>query len=106
VRLVFDVARALSAPVELAAYYLVCEALTNVAKYARASCASVFLTVVDGVLAVSVDDDGAGGAHPAAGSGLRGLAERVAVLGGELSIDSPLGGGTSLRAEIPLCAGL
>jgi signal transduction histidine kinase len=105
VRLVFDVARALPAPVELAAYYLVCEALTNVAKYARASCASVFLTVADGTLVVSVDDDGAGGAD-LAGSGLRGLMERLAVLGGSLSVDSPAGTGTSLRAEIPLCVGL
>jgi signal transduction histidine kinase len=104
VRLVFDVERALPAPVELAVYYLVCEALTNVAKYAAASCASVFATVVDGALVVSVADDGVGGV--AEGTGLRGLSERLAVLGGELSIDSPVGVGTTLRAQIPLCVGL
>jgi signal transduction histidine kinase len=106
VRLVFDVPRALPAPVEIAAYYLVCEALTNVAKYARASGADVFVSVVDGVLAVSVVDDGAGGADPGAGSGLRGLSERLAVLGGSLRVDSPAGAGTTLCAEIPLCVGL
>jgi signal transduction histidine kinase len=104
VRLEFEVERGLPAPVELAVYYLVCEALTNVAKYASASCASVFVTVVDGAMVISVIDDGVGGVSE--GTGLRGLSERLAVLGGELSIDSPAGVGTTLRAEIPLCVGL
>jgi signal transduction histidine kinase len=104
VRLVFDVARTLPSPVELAVYYLVCEALTNVAKYASASCASVFVTVVDGALVISIADDGVGGVSEDAG--LNGLRERLAVLGGELAVDSPLGVGTTLRAEIPLCVGL
>jgi signal transduction histidine kinase len=106
VRLVFDVPRGLPAPVELAAYYLVCEALTNVAKYARAECAEVFVTVADGVLAISVADDGIGGAEVCTGSGLSGLVERLAVLGGTLRVDSPLGCGTTLRSQIPLCVGL
>jgi signal transduction histidine kinase len=106
VRLVFDVARAVPAPVEVAAYYLVCEALTNVAKYAHAACASVLVEVADGALVISVADDGVGGASMAAGSGLRGLGERLAVLGGTLAIESPVGEGTALRARIPLCVGL
>jgi signal transduction histidine kinase len=106
VRLVFDVCRALPTPAEVAAYYFVCEALTNVAKYARASGADVLLSVSDGVLVVSVVDDGVGGADVDSGSGLRGLRERLHVLGGSLDVDSPVGGGTSLRASIPLCVGL
>jgi signal transduction histidine kinase len=106
VRLVFDVSRALPGPVEIAAYYFVCEALTNVAKYAHASGASVLVGVVDGVLVVSVEDEGVGGASLDAGSGLRGLSERLHVLGGRLSVDSPVGLGTVLRASIPLCIGL
>jgi signal transduction histidine kinase len=101
VRLVFDLDRTLPSPVELTAYYFVCEALTNVAKYARADSASVFVTVIDGALVISVADDGIGGAAlgPA-------LSERLAVLGGSLAVDSPVGVGTTLRAEIPLCVGL
>jgi signal transduction histidine kinase len=101
VRLVFDVTRTLPSPVEVCAYYFVCEALTNVAKYADAAAASVFVTVIDGALVISVADDGVGGAvlGPA-------LSERVAVLGGSLAVDSPAGVGTTLRAEIPLCVGL
>jgi signal transduction histidine kinase len=101
VRLVFDVGRALPSPVEVAAYYFVCEALTNVAKYARAQSASVFVTVIDGALVISVADDGIGGAVLGPG-----LSERLAVLGGILAVDSPAGVGTTLRAEIPLCVGL
>jgi signal transduction histidine kinase len=101
VRLLFDVERALPEPVEVASYYFVCEALTNVAKYARADSASVFATVIDGALVISVADDGVGGASPGPG-----LSERVAVLGGTLSVDSPAGMGTTVRAEIPLCVGL
>jgi signal transduction histidine kinase len=103
VRLVFDVDRGVPAPVEVGVYYLVCEALTNVAKYAHASCATVHVAVEDGTLAVEIADDGIGGADLRAGSGLRGLAERLHLLGGTLELDSPPGEGTTLRAAIPLC---
>ena len=92
----------LVADVEAAAYYVVAESLTNVAKYARATSARVCVQPQDGVLVVTVSDDGVGGADPVSGSGLRGLVDRVAVLDGTLSIESPSGGGTSIRAEIPL----
>jgi PAS domain S-box-containing protein len=88
-------------PVEAGAYYLIAEALTNVAKYANASTVSVAVTASDGRLAVEVSDDGIGGADPAAGSGLRGLADRVEALGGTLTVTSPAGAGTTLRADIP-----
>ena len=88
--------------VEAAAYYVVAESLTNVAKYARASTASVSVQPENGVLVVTVSDDGVGGADPFKGSGLRGLADRVSVLDGTLSIESPKKQGTSIRAEIPL----
>ena len=88
-------------PVEAAAYYLIAEALTNVAKYARASTVRVQVVARDGNLEVEVADDGAGGADPAAGSGLRGLADRVEALGGTLEIVSPADAGTTLRASIP-----
>ena len=91
----------LPAPVEAAAYYLVAEALTNVAKYAEATTARVRVLAGDASVTVEVTDDGRGGADPAGGSGLRGLADRVEALGGTLEIDSPLGEGTSLRATIP-----
>ena len=92
----------LVADVEAAAYYVVAESLTNVAKYARATSARVCVQRQDGVLLVTVSDDGIGGVDPVNGSGLRGLVDRVAVLDGTLSIESPSGGGTSIRAEIPL----
>jgi len=88
-------------PVELAAYFLVSEGLTNVAKYARASAASVAVRRANGELVVEVSDDGVGGADASAGSGLRGLADRVDALGGRLAVDSPVGDGTRMRAEIP-----
>ena len=89
--------------VEAAAYYVVSEALTNVAKYAGASFVRVSIERADGGAAarIVVSDDGAGGADPAGGSGLRGLADRVEALDGRLTIDSPLGAGTTLRADIP-----
>ncbi len=87
---------------EAAAYYVVAETLTNVAKYARASSARVEVARLNGALQVTVSDDGVGGADPAVGSGLRGLVDRVAVLDGTLEIESPPGGGTSIRAKIPL----
>jgi signal transduction histidine kinase len=90
-------------PVEAAAYYVVAEALTNVAKYASASSVSVRVGSRNGRAVVEVSDDGVGGADPARGSGLRGLADRVEALGGMLAVESPAGEGTRLRAEIP-CA--
>jgi signal transduction histidine kinase len=87
--------------VETAAYFVVAEALTNVAKYAAASQASVWLGREDGRMVVEVRDDGVGGADPASGSGLRGLADRVAALDGRLVVESPPGQGTLVRAEIP-----
>jgi PAS domain S-box-containing protein len=88
-------------PVEAAAYYLIAEALTNVTKYARASTVRIRVAAGDEGLVVEVSDDGVGGADPAGGSGLRGLADRVEALGGSLEVASPAGAGTSLRAEIP-----
>jgi signal transduction histidine kinase len=87
--------------VEAGAYYLVAEALANVAKHARASTATVTLTQQHGRLLLSVRDDGIGGADPTRGSGLRGLADRVQALGGTLEVASPPGQGTELRAVIP-----
>ncbi|MEA2401114.1 MAG: hypothetical protein QOK00_1517 [Thermoleophilaceae bacterium] len=88
-------------PVELAAYFVVAEALTNVAKYAGASHATVNVERVNGRVVVQVADDGIGGADPEAGTGLRGLADRLAVIEGRLEIDSPPGQGTTITAKIP-----
>jgi PAS domain S-box-containing protein len=90
----------LPAPVEVAAYYVVSEALANVAKYAAASAVRVRIWRTADEARIEVADDGAGGADPNGGSGLRGLADRVEALGGRLTIDSPPGAGTTLRAEI------
>jgi signal transduction histidine kinase len=87
--------------VELAAYYLVAESLTNVAKHAEASSARVEVTRRDGRLVVEVRDDGVGGASAEGGSGLRGLEDRVEALGGRVQMWSPKGAGTRIRAEIP-----
>jgi signal transduction histidine kinase len=89
-------------PIEIAVYFVVAEALTNVAKYARASSATVSIAASGGRVTVEVSDDGVGGADVAAGSGLRGLSDRVAALDGRLDVHSPPGAGTRLRAEIPL----
>jgi PAS domain S-box-containing protein len=88
--------------VEAAAYYVISEALTNVAKYADASTVRVGVATTDARVVVEVSDDGVGGADPATGSGLRGLADRVEALGGSLEVASPAGAGTTLRAEIPV----
>jgi signal transduction histidine kinase len=88
--------------VELAAYFVVSESLTNVAKYADASRARVSVERDNGRVLVSVSDDGVGGADPEAGSGLRGLADRIAILEGRLHVDSPPGAGTTVTARIPL----
>jgi PAS domain S-box-containing protein len=88
-------------PVEVAAYYVVAEALTNVAKYARATRAQIQVTRRDGSAVVEVADDGIGGADPAKGTGLRGLADRFEALGGRLDVHSRRGDGTVLVATIP-----
>jgi PAS domain S-box-containing protein len=87
--------------VEVAAYYIVAEALTNVAKYSRASEARIHVERHGEGAVVEVSDDGVGGADARGGTGLRGLADRVEALGGRLDIHSPEGDGTTIRAEIP-----
>jgi signal transduction histidine kinase len=91
----------LPAPVEATAYFVVAEALTNVAKHAHAEHATVTAHVEDGTLAVEVRDDGVGGARPD-GSGLLGIADRLAALGGQLRIESLTAGGTLVAADFPL----
>ena len=91
-------------PQEAAAYFVCSEGLANVAKYARASGARIGVAPVGPRLIVRVADDGVGGADPARGSGLRGLADRVEALGGTLSVSSPVGVGTRLEAELPIGA--
>ena len=94
--------RRLPAGVEATAYFVVSEALANVAKYARATRATLAAQCVGPVLRVEVDDDGIGGADSSRGTGIRGLQDRVAALGGRLTVDSPAGRGTSVVAEIPI----
>jgi signal transduction histidine kinase len=89
-------------PVEVAAYYVVAEALTNAAEHAQASLVRVTAEVFDTDLHVSVQDDGVGGADPARGSGLVGLTDRVEALGGKLTLRSPPSGGTTLDIDLPL----
>jgi signal transduction histidine kinase len=89
-------------PVEVNAYYVVAEALTNAARHARASSVRVEVSTTAGVLRVAVQDDGAGGADPTRGTGLTGLRDRVEALGGRIVLASPPGAGTSLRVEFPL----
>ncbi|CAM3569224.1 histidine kinase [Smaragdicoccus niigatensis] len=89
-------------PVETAAYFVVAEALANVSKYAKAGSAVVVVESHNGTLQVEVADDGIGGASLGAGTGLAGLADRVAALEGRLTVDSPPGAGTRVRAEIPV----
>jgi signal transduction histidine kinase len=88
--------------VEATAYFVVAEALTNVARHAEANEARVSTAVEEGRLVVTVVDDGRGGADVAAGSGLRGLADRLAAVDGDLTVSSSPGAGTTLRAELPL----
>jgi PAS domain S-box-containing protein len=90
---------------EVAAYFVVSEALANVAKHARASVVEVLAEVRDGVLVVSISDDGIGGADPSRGSGLIGLTDRVQASGGTISISSHAGAGTRITAELPVDAG-
>jgi signal transduction histidine kinase len=101
VTLAAEVGERLPAPVEIAAYFVVAEALANVGRYARASEATIAVRRVNGLVTVDVADDGVGGADAGRGTGLRGLTDRVAVLDGTLAVDSPSGGGTRLHVEIP-----
>ena len=96
-----DTDERLPGPVESAAYFVVSEALANVAKYAGATRATVRVERANGRVTVDVSDDGVGGADAARGSGLRGLADRLGALDGTLSLESPPGRGTRLHAEIP-----
>jgi signal transduction histidine kinase len=88
-------------PVEVAAYYVVSEALANTAKHASASKVLVALEIRQDVLEISIRDDGVGGADPARGSGLIGLTDRVDALGGTIEVTSPAGAGTTLRVALP-----
>ena len=99
-----DLPERMSSHVEVAAYFVVAESLTNVAKYAEATRVSIHAARDGDELRVEVSDDGRGGADPAAGSGLRGLADRVAALGGRLDVRSPAGHGTRVVARFPLLA--
>jgi signal transduction histidine kinase len=96
----------LSEPVEAVAYFVVTESIANVIKYAKAGAARVELSRCDGMLLVEVSDDGIGGADVSRGSGLRGLADRVAAVRGTFGVQSPPGGGTRVRAEIPVAGGV
>jgi signal transduction histidine kinase len=88
--------------VEVSAYYVVAEALTNAARHARASAVSVEADVAGDALRIAISDDGTGGASFTGGTGLAGLKDRVEALGGRIFLDSPAGAGTSLRVELPL----
>ena len=102
VELRLDVGSRLPEHVEVASYYVVSEALTNAAKHARASELRVDAETENGVVRLSISDDGVGGADPTAGSGLVGLRDRVEALGGGVSISSTPGEGTALHATIPI----
>jgi signal transduction histidine kinase len=97
-----DVDRRLPESVEVAAYYVVAEALTNTVKHAKASEVTVHATAGHAQLVVSISDDGVGGALSGAGSGLIGLKDRVEAVAGHLDVSSPAGGGTTLVVTIPL----
>jgi signal transduction histidine kinase len=91
-------------PVEVAAYYVASEALTNVVKHAKAAHVSVALAEQPGALFLSVRDDGVGGADPRGGSGLIGLRDRVEALGGTITLTSPPGAGTTVQVSLPIAA--
>jgi PAS domain S-box-containing protein len=99
-RIVLDAER-FEEPVEVAAYYVVSEALTNTAKHARASRAQVGVSRGDGWLELIVSDDGIGGADASSGSGLTGLVDRVEAIGGTIQIDSPPDAGTAVHVKLP-----
>ncbi len=99
-----DVPTALPPHVETAVYFVVAEAITNLAKHSGASSAKVAVKVGSDAVLVRVEDDGVGGAHPAKGHGLAGLQQRLAAVDGTLEVVSPAGGPTVLSARIPLAA--
>jgi signal transduction histidine kinase len=103
VRLTVEVEDRLPEAIEVATYYVVTESLANVEKHAKAAAASVEVVHTADKVVAEIVDDGVGGADTERGSGLRGLADRVEALGGRLQVWTPLGGGTTVRAEIP-CA--
>ena len=103
VTLTVEVAQRPPAAVESTAYFVVTEALTNVARHAQATRAAVHIVRAGDRLVVEVSDDGVGGADPEAGTGLRGLRDRVTALGGTMHLVSPRGGPTSLMVDVP-CA--
>jgi signal transduction histidine kinase len=102
VRLDLHIDRRLPDPIELAAYYVVAEALANTVKHAQATSIEIHAAAGDGVLRVRVRDDGRGGADPSGGSGLIGLTDRVEALGGRLTLDSPPAAGTTMQVALPL----
>jgi signal transduction histidine kinase len=102
VELEVSVETRLPPPVEVAAYYVVSEALTNTAKHGHASVVHVAVEARDGVLELSIRDNGAGGADPTRGSGLIGLTDRVDALGGTIDVASPVGEGTTLVVTLPI----
>jgi signal transduction histidine kinase len=104
VRLDIDVNERLPEPIEVAAYYLVAEALTNATKHAQATVVDVHASADDGVLRLNIRDDGHGGADPSCGSGLVGLIDRIEALGGHIELHSPPGAGTTIQATLPLVA--
>lgn len=101
VEVFFDLPGRLPAPVESACWFAVCEALAHTARHGGACAARVDGRYAGGLLTMEMSDDGVGGADPAAGSGLTGLADRMSVVGGTLTVSSPPGGPTLLRLEVP-----
>ncbi|MDP9258607.1 MAG: GAF domain-containing protein [Actinomycetota bacterium] len=97
-----DAERRLPEPIEVAAYYVVSEALTNTAKHAHASVVHVALDTHGAIMRLAIRDDGIGGADPSQGSGLLGLSDRIEALGGTLQVTSPAGSGTTLHIEVPV----
>src|SRR6185503_10585953 len=100
-KVIFETSERLPAPIELAAYFVASEALANVAKYAHATTVSIRVWRSGHTASIEIADDGIGGADDAAGSGLRGLADRVEALQGRLRVVSPPGVGTTVMAELP-----
>ncbi len=105
VELHVQIAARLPERTELGSYYIISEALTNAAKHANPSRVDIEVVEADGLLCLVVRDDGTGGAQLVPGSGLVGLKDRVAALGGRLSVESPPGGGTTIDVEIPIAGG-
>jgi signal transduction histidine kinase len=97
----FETSERFPEPVEFAAYFVASEALANVAKYAHATSVTMRVSRIGGRAVIEIADDGVGGADDAAGSGLRGLADRVEALDGNLRVASPAGAGTVVIAEMP-----